>query len=226
MPGAATDTEAPSVRRWVLMVVGLAGTVACLSILFLSMRAVMDVGGRCVSGNSGLNLPPCPDGVAGLMVGSIFLGLGFLALYALNAIGPNLVWLAWPALFISLGWNFLQYGIDPPGPESGPIWGWLICAVVFIAMGVVPLVIGIAVIRSGGTPGPLSAPAKVRAAVGSRTRSTKKRSTKAAPAPGGEPESVLGELERLARLHHDGELSDAQYEAAKEQLLRDGGKRL
>ena len=32
--------------------------------------------------------------------------------------------LAWPALFLSLGWNFLEYGVNPPeafgdGPELG-----------------------------------------------------------------------------------------------------------
>lgn len=226
MPAAASETEAPPPLKWVLMFVGMAGTVACLSILFLSMRAVMDVGGRCVSGNSGLDLPPCPDGVGGLMVGSIFLGLGFLALYALNAIGPNLTWLAWPALFISLGWNFLQYGIDPPGPESGPIWGWLICAVVFLAMGVVPLGIGISVMRDGATPGPLGTRTAGLPIVGSRAKRRRERSTSASAASDGEPQSVLAELERLADLHHAGDLSDAQYEAAKERLLRDGGKSL
>jgi hypothetical protein len=220
----ATDTEAPPLRKWVLTFVGMAGTVACLSILFLSMRAVMDVGGRCVSGNTGLDLPPCPDGVAGLMTGSIFLGMGFLALYAINAVGPNLTWLAWPALFISLGWNFLQYGIDPPGPESGPIWGWLICAVVFILMGAGPLVIGIAAIRSGKVPGYMT-PTKVRAAVNART-TKKKSSTKSESASGRRPDSVLDELERLAELRRSGDLTDAQYEAAKEQLLREGRKEL
>jgi hypothetical protein len=222
MPDATTDST--PLRKWTLMVVGIAGTVACLSILFLSMRAVMDVRGRCVSGTTGLNLPPCPDGVAGLMVGSIFLGIGFLAVYAFNAVGPNLTWLAWPALFISLGWNFLQYGIDPPGPESGPIWGWLICAVLFIGMGAGPLVIGIAAIRKGATPGPPVSPTRVRAAVRSRS----KQKTPATPedAPGDAPDSVLDELERLAALRRAGDLTYAQYEAAKEQLLRDGGTRL
>lgn len=54
--------------------------------------------------------------------------------------GPQLWTLAWPALFCSLGWNFLEYGIDPPPPEHGPVWGWLICAVTFLAMGGIPLV--------------------------------------------------------------------------------------
>jgi hypothetical protein len=82
------------------------------------------------------------------MIGSIFLGLGFLALYAVSAIGPNLTLLAWPALFLSLGWNFLEYGVDPPG-TGGVAVGWLICAVVFFAMGGIPLVIGIRALMMG-----------------------------------------------------------------------------
>ena len=205
----------PTLKRWILMFVGMAGSVACLTILFFCMRSVMDIGGRCVSGVPSL-YPECPSGVPGLMVGSIFVGLGFVFLYAVNAIRPNLVWLAWPALFLSLGWNFLQYGIDPPGPDSGPIWGWLICGVLFVIMGGGPLLLGIWAIRKGENvrervPGAKAARAKVEA-VAKRAK--------------GEPKSVLGELERLSNLHRSGELTDAQYEAAKEQLLREGGDTL
>jgi putative oligomerization/nucleic acid binding protein len=219
MASAGTETEAaasPSLKRWVLMVVGLAGTVACLTILFLCMRSVMDIGGRCVSGNSGLALPECPTGVPGLMIGSIFLGLGLLFVYAVNAVRPNLTWLAWPALFLSLGWNFLQYGIDPPGPESGPVWGWLVCAVLFIVMGGGPLVLGFAAVRNGEfvrerVPGAKAAHARATAVARRVTR---------------QPASVLDELERLSKLHQSGELDDEQYETAKDQLLREGGKTL
>src|SRR6266542_3438225 len=112
---------APPARKWVLMFVGLAGGVMSLTLLFLAMRAVMEVGGSCASGNTP---------------------------YAFTAIGVNLVALAWPALFLSLGWNFLVYGIDPPLGDS-PAWGWLVCAVVFGLMGGVPLVIAISAFRDG-----------------------------------------------------------------------------
>jgi hypothetical protein len=137
------------VRRSILCFVALLGVTAALTVMFLSMREVMDIGGSCGSGNVPYQVTrPCPTGVPGLMVGSIFLGLLFLGVYAVTAVGPNLTLLAWPALFLSLGWNFLDYGVDPPD-GTGLVWGWLICGVVFMAMGGVPLVGGILAMRRG-----------------------------------------------------------------------------
>jgi hypothetical protein len=50
-------------------------------------------------------------------------------------------------LFISLGWNFLQYGFFPP--DGGWIWSWVVCGVLFVVMGAVPLVVAIAALRDG-----------------------------------------------------------------------------
>ena len=51
---------------------------------------------------------------------------------------------AWSGLFLALGWNFLDYGLfNPPGDET-VIWGWLICGVIFVAMGLAPLLGGLA----------------------------------------------------------------------------------
>ncbi|MEX0663378.1 MAG: hypothetical protein WD598_01255 [Acidimicrobiia bacterium] len=142
------DSFTPSstiVRRLALMFVGLAGVTAGLVVLFLCMRSVMEIGGSCASGNTPFEIRrQCPTGVAGLMIGSIFGGILFLGVYAVNAIGPNLTLLGWPALFISLGYNFADYGIDPPaGFGDGPSFGWLFCAVIFFLMGGVPLVLWI-----------------------------------------------------------------------------------
>ena len=52
----------------------------------------------------------------------------------------GLVLLAWPALFISLGWNFLEFALFPPPPDTGIELGWLIPGVLFVIMGAVPLV--------------------------------------------------------------------------------------
>jgi hypothetical protein len=139
------------VRRGVLMVIGLAAATVGLVLLFLAMRAVMEIGGSCASGNTPFEIQrQCPTGVAGLMIGGIFGGLIGLGLYAVNTIGPNLTLLGWPALFISLGYNFADYGINPPeGFGGGASVGWLVCAVLFFLMGGVPLALWITSVMRG-----------------------------------------------------------------------------
>jgi hypothetical protein len=138
-------------RKVALTLVGLVGVTASLCVLFLSMRAVMDIGGVCASGNTPYTpRVPCPKGVSGLLVGSIFGGLIFLGLYAVNTFSLNLTLLAWPALFISLGFNFWDYGISPPEDfGEGPVWGWIVCGVVFVLMGGVPLLVWIGAVMRG-----------------------------------------------------------------------------
>lgn len=148
-----TSASAPErsklVRKAILTFVGAAGVAIGITLLFYGMRSVMEIGGSCASGNVPYEISrPCPDGVAGVMVGGIFGGLIALGIYACNALGPNLTVLAWPALFLSLGWNFLEYGVDPPGAGGGPAFGWLIPGVLFLAMGGVPLVVGLTMLRS------------------------------------------------------------------------------
>lgn len=154
-PRAAAETTNPVAsrskvaRKWVLTFMGALGVAAALTGLFYGMRSVMEIGGSCASGNTPFEIArPCPDGVGGVMVGSIFGGLIFLGIYALSTIGPNLTLLAWPALFLSLGWNFLEYGVNPPTDDGGVVVGWLICGVVFVAMGGIPLVGGLLTMRA------------------------------------------------------------------------------
>lgn len=134
-----------------LYLTGVAGLVACIVVVFLAMRAVMDIGGFCAEGGPYEIEVHCPEGVPLLMT-LAFPGLflfGGLMIWRGSPIGSRYqgaVFFAWPALFLSLGWNFLEYGLNPPG-GGGLAWGWLLCAVIFIAMGGVPLV---AVLRSDG----------------------------------------------------------------------------
>lgn len=166
MTKPAASTGAPPerstlARKAVLTFVGAAGVAIGLTLLFYGMRSVMEIGGSCASGNVPFEISrPCPDGVAGAMVGGIFGGLIALGIYAFNALGPNLTLLAWPSLFLSLGWNFLEYGVNPPG-DGGLAFGWLIPGVLFVAMGGVPLVFALSALRSkratardAGTAGP------------------------------------------------------------------------
>ncbi|MCU0307049.1 MAG: SHOCT domain-containing protein [Thermoleophilia bacterium] len=238
-------TTAQVVRRVVLQFVGLAGLVACLVILFLSMRAVMDIGGSCASGGPYVIANECPDGIAWLTPLSIFAGLGFLALYGGSCFsdgGPRLVLLAWPALFLSLGWNFLEYGLRPPGGD-GIVWGWLVCGVLFWAMGGLPMLAllkpGVAWgLMWGGPPRAEGAPARVgvrdhlgaispRIArpLGVRPHRRRHRG-RPAPAPGPPrtaSRDLLGRIERLDALRRGGAVDAEEYERLKDALMREEG---
>ena len=128
-----------------LYLIGVAGLSASLTILWLGMRAVLDVGGYCAEGGPYVIAQHCPAGTALLIPLSIFGGLGSAALMAwkgakLGSPWSVLVGLAWPALFISLGWNFLEFAFLPPAGMDGVQLGWLIPGVLFVIMGAVPLV--------------------------------------------------------------------------------------
>jgi hypothetical protein len=89
----------------ILITGGLA--TASITLLFLSMRAVMDIGGSCGSVESE-QIRSCPGNVAGLLPGAIWGGLIFTGLYVLVTTKyrvPSLVSLLWPALFLSLAYN-------------------------------------------------------------------------------------------------------------------------
>lgn len=132
-------------QRNLLMSVGLWGTAACMTILYLGMRAVMNVGGFCAEGGAYQIAVHCPQGVALLMPLSIFVGLFCALLYAISCPpqAPNIAPLFWTALFVSLGWNFLDYGFVPL--LHGAPWdiSWTLCGFVFLAMGLGPVFLGI-----------------------------------------------------------------------------------
>jgi hypothetical protein len=128
-----------------LYLVGVAGLSASLTILWLGMRAILDVGGYCAEGGPYVIAQHCPADTALLIPLSIFAGLGSAALMAwegakLGSPWAALVGLAWPALFISLGWNFLEFAFLPPEGMNGVQLGWLIPGVLFVVMGAVPLI--------------------------------------------------------------------------------------
>ena len=206
----------------------LAGLTAALTVLFLGVRAVMDIGGACEHGGPLVPAQPCARGGAGLMAGAISAGLVLVAVYVWQCARhrvPSFAAFAWPALFLSLGWNFLEYGLDPPG--GGIAWSWLLWAAVFAAMGGVPLALLIGAVRDVWTRRP---PQQIQV-LGTESPST--RSPAAPMPPEGDrrgPETAEGpatpdanelvtSLERLDALHRTGALDDAEYEAAKRRLL-------
>ncbi len=221
-----TDRRSGSPQDVLLLLVGVAGLAFCLTLLFLGMRSVLDIGGSCADGGPYVSRQSCPAGVPLATVGGIF-GLflfgGLTALAGSRIGGPwgGLVFLAWPALFLSLGWNFLEFAVRTPG---GPDIGWLICGVVFVAMGGGPL---LALLPS--RPSSKRDPAAMRRLLRdlqARQRQMVSRSPDPfAPAAFDDDASrrsrtdLTSRLERLADLHSAGSLTDAEFDEAKRRVI-------
>lgn len=229
---APTRTPLEALRATVSVFVTLAGVSCGLTLLYLGMRAVMDIGGVCASGGPFVPRVECPEGVPLVMIGGIWGGLVFVGLYLWSTSKhrvPTLVGFAWPALFLSLGWNFLDYGIDPPVGD-GLVWGWLICAILFALMGGLPLLAMVKPIMSQfGRRAPETPQAKVVIPTRSKVKELRAVAPPNArrrqrfgfdPEPGGpRGESLVDALERLGALHESGALSDDEFEAAKRRVL-------
>lgn len=218
---AATPGRRPVSLRAVLeYLIGMGGLAFTLTILWLSMRAVMGIGGSCATGGPYVPAVQCPDAVVALTPLSIF-GLfifgGLAAWGGISLGGPwlGLISLGWPALFLSLGWNFLDFGLHPPGGDGEIVWSWLFCAVIFGLMGGIPLVVGLrgAQLASSGH----------RSYAGGRVliRPNWLSSQSAPPldATRSDDPDVAARLERLARLHAAGDLTEAEFAAAKRATL-------
>jgi hypothetical protein len=154
--GGVGGREDPRLRDVLLLLVAVAGLAACITLIYLAMRAVMDVGGACADGGPYVSAQPCPDGTPGAMLLGIFGLFGFGALgmiYGARAGGYGWVpLLAWTGLFASLGWNFLDYGVFNPPPGQGIEWGYAIPGVLFQVMAWAPvLFVGSAVWGARGS---------------------------------------------------------------------------
>ena len=251
-----------SVAKSIGSLIGIGGVAFSITLLSQSMRAVEAVGGTCASGGPYAISRPCPNGVAGAFPLAIFGGLVFLGLYLFCASdrGRTVALLAWSALFLTLAWNFIDYGLK--GGSAGGA-GFLIPGVLFVIMGAVPLfwVVpsmtkaflgtddddagapqagpyvasstgGLANLGGSTTPAwggatpswPTSAPTFSTPTAAPTTAT----SARVSPAPTSTATTaatgdLATELERLASLHRRGELSDAEYESAKQQALSHGG---
>ena len=155
--------------------------------------------------------------------------------------GPRLALLAWPALFLSLGLNFWEYGLDS-GTESASATavGWIVCGVVFVLMGGLPLVWLLAsptgrrnLLWADGTSTPDRPTVRGAAVSVSPLAARQFRSEPAMRPPPGPtqpsegdgitPDDFTTRLERLAAMYRRGDLSLAEFEAAKAKLLTEGG---
>ena len=131
------------VRKVIFLTLGTAIFIFCLTALYESMRAVMDVGGACASGGAYEIRQACPKGVGWVIPVSIF-GMFAAGIFTFLGVfdegGPRPYVFAWSALFLALGWNFLDYGFNPPDNHD-TVWGWVICGIVFVVMGGAPLLL-------------------------------------------------------------------------------------
>lgn len=156
-PAGGRQTGGPSgggLPSLLLVVLGAAGFAASLTAVYRGMRDVMvNSGGYCASGGPYQINPGqvCQSGQVWLLMGGVFAGLFFAAVlvgasgrwggWRLSGVGL----LMWAALFGSLGWNFIDLGVDPP-PNTGGAAGWIFCGVIFWLMalgGLIPGVIAV-----------------------------------------------------------------------------------
>ncbi len=230
------DTSARTLAGYLAGIV--LGTTS-VTLLFLGMRAVMDVGGACADGGPYVSAQPCPEGTPLAMVGGMFGLFGSAGLIVwfgsrISKAAASVVALGWPALFLSLGFNFLDYGFHPPDAEPTPVWGWFIPGVLFWLLGGAPLAVAILAWREtrAGRPGnrltsQVAASIPDRPAVfGVRPRHaiTRVDTTNSAPpkrdgASDTETLDLVDDPSRLAALHGSGNLTDEEFAATKLERL-------
>lgn len=111
--------------------------VFCFTLLFRTASVVMGLGGSCASGGPYVIEVECPDAVllfAPLSIVGLFVAAG-IALALARGFGTPLILWGWPILFVGLGIDFLLASFVPGGIAN------LVVAIVFIAMGLVPLIV-------------------------------------------------------------------------------------
>ena len=205
----------------IIVFLSLALASASLTVMYLSMRAVMAIGGFCASGGPFVIETQCPEHVAPLMFGAAWIGIiavGFYAVQVSQTEVPSVVALFWPALFLSLGWNFLDFGIWPPPPNEGIIFGWLLCGVIFVVMGLPPAIWWVSRLFKGNDTRTTREEVTTRV-LGAITSLRDQAETMQEHPASDFDMDITGELERLAALHTSGALTAAEYRAAKRKVI-------
>jgi hypothetical protein len=203
------------VRGTLGVLIPAALVTGALTVLFLSMRSVMDVGGSCGSGGTGL--PPCPGNSAGLLFAGIWGGLIFAGIYVWQAAAhhvPSFVSLLWPGLFISLGYNFFDYAFKGGGVQAG----FVVCGVVFVLMGGVPLIWALPHLWKVYVLGEIEAEKPLHVAATGTAVNTLKALSRIQSSRA--KADMTENLERLASLHKSGALDDLEYAKAKDRVIR------
>jgi hypothetical protein len=138
--GPPERVEEMTPRRYLLLVFLPLGFTFLLTSLFLAMRGVMELGGMVAIGGPYEIAHPAPGywwifPVA--IIGCVLIVFTSMGMFSVGAGKIDLVVaFFWPAIFLSLSWNFLEYGFFN---GEGLAWGWIICGVAFVLMGAIPL---------------------------------------------------------------------------------------
>lgn len=110
-----------------------------LTLLFLAVSALADLGGFCARGGPYVIAVECSDAIVAFTPTSILGGLAtvFLGAALAQGFGVSVLLFGWPALFVSLAVVFLQSFF-----ASGDLTG-LFVGLLFVAMGLAPLVVAL-----------------------------------------------------------------------------------
>lgn len=146
--GGAGAYESPSSQELipvtpvglVLALLGAGGMAASITVLYRGMATIMETSGAFVASGGPYEIAsPAPNWVW-LVPVSIWTMLifGGLALWVTKkGWGESPLLYGWMGLFLSLGWNFLRLGFNPPEFMEST-WGWIVPGVLFWIMALVP----------------------------------------------------------------------------------------
>ena len=132
--------ESVDVLDTALYGLGVLGIAAAITLGALAVRAGLTTG-ACIAGGSDTSFLRCAPGMIpalGISVGLGAAGPGLTLWTVRRRPFPHPLPLAWAALFLVMGWLFLDDGLIHPG-EQGVRIGFLVIAVVFAGLAVAPL---------------------------------------------------------------------------------------
>ena len=149
--GDRTVGQGGSFGAGVCTIVGSFVFMLCMTLLWWGMRGIMALGGFVATGGPYAIRHQAPDWVwilpVAIIVGVITVIVSLFC--ARKSGGIRVALLGWPLLFLSLGYNFLEFAFSRPRV----VGGWLVCGIVFILMGGLPVLV---YLRSRGRYGMFS----------------------------------------------------------------------
>lgn len=230
------EREGPGAAGWMLI---LAGLLLCTAAIVTFCWALYSVGriGTCASGGPYVSARPCPEGTGlkiMLLTGSVFAGLLGIVLYAAGwgranravRAGVGLGALMWSFLFLGAAASMALAAWGPaadgtPGVSTAAI----VLVIVFVPMGLAPLVGAVAFGRRPRERPPAASPGTLAGIPGdplpARPVAPRPPAPPRIPSPPPSPAAAdpVAQLERLAQLRESGALSQAEFERLKARIL-------